>query len=121
MSNKEMLCVLSKNIISQVEKKLLDLKNSIENATQTLNIEQQSNEFFEQASCSTMIDIEMKRTSDNQKVLKEIRIALNKIKQGTYGICEESGELIEENRLLANPLARYSLEEQQAMEKNKNR
>lgn len=36
----------------------------------------------------------------------EIRAALKKIEAGTYGICEVSGELIEEDRLEVNPAAR---------------
>lgn len=35
-----------------------------------------------------------------------IKLALEKIKQGTYGLCEISGEVIEEGRLQANPTAR---------------
>ncbi len=35
-----------------------------------------------------------------------ITLALEKIEQGTYGICEVSGEQIEEDRLEANPSAR---------------
>lgn len=38
--------------------------------------------------------------------LHEIKYALEKIKNGTYGTCEVSGELIEEDRLKANPSAR---------------
>ena len=38
--------------------------------------------------------------------LFEINKALEKIEQGTYGICEISGERIEEDRLDANPAAR---------------
>lgn len=38
--------------------------------------------------------------------LKEIEDALQKIQNGTYGICEISGEPIEEDRLMANPSAR---------------
>lgn len=38
--------------------------------------------------------------------LKEIVAALEKIKAGTYGICEVSGEPIEHDRLEANPAAR---------------
>lgn len=34
--------------------------------------------------------------------------ALRKIEDGTYGVCEISGELIEEERLNANPAARTS-------------
>lgn len=37
--------------------------------------------------------------------LKEIEKALAKIENGTYGICEVSGEPIEEDRLMANPSA----------------
>ena len=38
--------------------------------------------------------------------LKEINEALEKIEQGNYGICEISGDLIERERLEANPAAR---------------
>ncbi len=37
---------------------------------------------------------------------KEIKAALAKIEEGTYGTCEISGEPIEEERLQANPAAR---------------
>lgn len=50
---------------------------------------------------------------ENAAVLKELEIryndikdALAKIKNGTYGLCEVSGEPIEEDRLIANPAAR---------------
>ncbi|MAF59300.1 MAG: TraR/DksA C4-type zinc finger protein [Candidatus Pacebacteria bacterium] len=49
----------------------------------------------------------------NTAVLKELEIrynnvkkALKKIEDGTYGVCEISGEEIEEDRLNANPAAR---------------
>lgn len=35
-----------------------------------------------------------------------IKLALKKIEDGTYGICEISGEPIEEDRLAVNPAAR---------------
>lgn len=38
--------------------------------------------------------------------LKDVEDALAKIENGTYGICEVSGEPIEEDRLMANPAAR---------------
>lgn len=50
---------------------------------------------------------------ENTAVLKEleikyndIKVALAKIEAGDYGICEVSGELIETDRLEANPAAR---------------
>ena len=39
-----------------------------------------------------------------------IKRALKKIEEGTYGICEISGEAIEEERLEANPAARTCTE-----------
>jgi DnaK suppressor protein len=49
--------------------------------------------------------------------LAEIDHALNKIDEGTYGICEVSGELIAEPRLMAIPTARYTIEVQTEREK----
>jgi DnaK suppressor protein len=49
--------------------------------------------------------------------LAEIDHALEKIDEGTYGICEVSGELIAEPRLMAIPTARYTIEVQAQKEK----
>ncbi len=38
--------------------------------------------------------------------LAEVKGALQKIEEGTYGVCEKSGEQIEEDRLEANPAAK---------------
>lgn len=43
---------------------------------------------------------------DLESRLKEVKEALNRIEDGTYGICEVSGEPIEEERLQANPAAK---------------
>lgn len=54
---------------------------------------------------------------ENSAILKELEIryneikkALERIKDGTYGICEVGGEPISEKRLKANPAARFCLE-----------
>ncbi len=44
--------------------------------------------------------------ADLEKRYNETLLALEKIENNTYGICEISGEPIEEDRLLANPSAR---------------
>jgi DnaK suppressor protein len=46
----------------------------------------------------------------------EVREALKRIDEGTYGICEETGEPIGYKRLLAQPWTRLSLEAQQELE-----
>ena len=64
------------------------------------------------ADPSEMAD-KMEEFEGNAAVLKELEIryndikdALAKIEKGTYGICEVSGQPIEEDRLIANPAAR---------------
>jgi DnaK suppressor protein len=42
--------------------------------------------------------------------LLEIESALSRLEKGTYGICEETEEPIESERLLAIPWTRYSIE-----------
>ncbi len=45
-----------------------------------------------------------------RKQLIEIEMALSRIEDGTYGICEETEEMIEEERLRAIPWTRLSIE-----------
>ena len=42
--------------------------------------------------------------------LLDVNVALSKIEEGKYGICEENGEEISEDRLNANPAARNCTE-----------
>jgi len=50
---------------------------------------------------------------------KEILAALGRIESGNYGYCEETGDEIGLERLKANPVARYSIETQERIERMK--
>ncbi len=116
---KEQLCIVSKQLIKKIEEKLVEWESSIVESNITFKTElteENCTEIIDQANKETMLSLELEKSDRNNKVLKEIRNALKKIKQGTYGFCEESGEMIDENRLIANPLARFSLEAQQELE-----
>jgi RNA polymerase-binding transcription factor DksA len=54
------------------------------------------------------------RVGDLEKSLSEIDLALDKLKQGTYGRCEVTGDWIEEERLRAYPAARTCMPDHQA-------
>ena len=56
--------------------------------------------------------------SNEQDALNEIEEAIYRIKNGTYGICEETGNPINKQRLTVVPFTRFSLEGQVAFEKN---
>ncbi len=58
----------------------------------------------------------MEELEDNKSILNqlepqlnEVKAALQRIEDGTYGICEISGKPIERERLEANPSARTSI------------
>jgi len=58
------------------------------------------------------------RTRDRQrKVISKIDEALRRIEDGSYGYCEETGELIGLPRLDARPIATLSLEAQERHER----
>lgn len=50
-------------------------------------------------------------------LLQEISEALERIKEGTYGICAATGEPIGKDRLLARPWAKYCIAYARTMEK----
>jgi DnaK suppressor protein len=59
------------------------------------------------------------RTLNRQiKLLSKIDKAIKKIKNNTYGFCEETGEPIGLKRLIARPIATLSIEAQEKHEKN---
>lgn len=55
--------------------------------------------------------------AEDELRLAEIRRALEKIAQGSYGLSDESGERIPRARLEALPEARYTVEEEAARER----
>lgn len=66
-------------------------------------------------------DFALSLLSSEQEALKEIEAALQRIYNGTYGICEETGQPIAEERLEAVPFTRFSLEGQRLHESQSRR
>lgn len=75
---------------------------------------------FEDSQYYSVEDNENEKLIKRRKEKKErIKEALEKIKLGTYGYCDGTGEEIGIERLEANPLALYCIEEQERIEKEK--
>lgn len=53
----------------------------------------------------------------DQKVLQQIEVALDKVRRGTYGLCEGTGEPIGAPRLNLRPWTRYSIEFKEELER----
>jgi len=60
--------------------------------------------------------IQLKRRAQKTDLLSDIDKALHRVNIGEYGYCELSGEPIDINRLLANPVSRTTIEEQTRLE-----
>lgn len=64
-------------------------------------------------------DFALSLLSQEQDALYEIEEALKRIELGTYGVCEMSGKIISRPRLEALPFARYTVECQTEVERQK--
>jgi RNA polymerase-binding transcription factor DksA len=64
-------------------------------------------------------DFALSMVANEQEALSEVEAAIQRIKAGTYGICESSGKPIAKDRLLAVPFTRYSAEALKLIEKNR--
>jgi len=71
----------------------------------------------DRASSETDRTIELRARDRQRKLIAKIDSALQRIKDGTYGYCEETGEPIGLKRLDARPIATLSLEAQERHER----
>ncbi len=102
--------------------KLIAWKNDIlREARETLEILQQENvnhpDLADRASSETDRAIELRARDRQRKLISKIDAALQRIDEGTYGYCEETGEPISLKRLDARPIATLSIEAQERHER----
>ena len=71
----------------------------------------------DRASSETDRAIELRARDRQRKLISKIDAALERIEEGTYGYCEETGEPISLRRLDARPIATLSLEAQERHER----
>ena len=71
----------------------------------------------DRASSETDRAIELRARDRQGKLINKIDMALQRIDDGTYGYCEETGEPISLRRLAARPIATLSLEAQERHER----
>ena len=77
-----------------------------------------SSDVVDQASSYTDKSVEMKALNRSRKLIEKIDLALRRIKDGSYGYCEETSEPIGLKRLIARPIATLSIEAQEKHERD---
>ena len=104
--------------------KLIEWKNEIiESNNKSLYLNEVDHEIsspdiIDQASSQTEKTVEMRTLNRQRKLLAKIDQAIKKIKNDTYGYCDETGEPIGIKRLIARPIATLSIEAQEKHERN---
>ena len=106
------------------KKRLIEWRNEIVESNSKglylndIDHEISSPDIVDQATSQTEKTVEMRTLNRQIKLLSKIDKAIKKIKDNTYGYCEETGEPIGLNRLIARPIATLSIEAQEEHEKN---
>ena len=120
-SKEKYMCTKHKKFFTE---ELLKWKRDIIKANNLGNILNSSDDnvssadIVDQASSYTDKSVEMKALNRSRKLISKINAALKRIKDGTYGFCEETGEPIGLKRLMARPVATLSIEAQERHERD---
>ena len=106
--------------------KLMNWKNELlKESSQTLNNLQNENEakpdITDRASEEIDRSFELRTRDRERKLINKIDAALQRIEDGSYGYCDETGDPISIKRLEARPVATLSLEAQEMHEKAEKR
>ena len=106
--------------------KLINWKNELlKESSQTLNNLQTENEaksdITDRASEEIDRSFELRTRDRERKLINKIDAALQRIEDGSYGYCDETGDPISVKRLEARPVATLSLEAQEMHEKAEKR
>ena len=92
--------------------------NSLTNLLNSSDDNVSSADMVDQASSYTDKSVEMKALARSRKLIEKIEAALRRIKNDTYGYCEETSEPIGLKRLIARPVATLSIEAQERHERD---
>ena len=105
------------------KKKLTDWKTEIIRSNNealynsSLDDNSSSADIVDQSSSYTEKNVEMRAINRQIKLISKIDQAIKKIKDDTYGYCEETGEPIGIKRLIARPIAALCIDAQEKHEK----
>jgi len=92
--------------------------NSLTNLLNSLDDSVSSADMVDQASSYTDKSVEMKALARSRKLIEKIESALRRVRDDTYGYCEETSEPIGLKRLIARPVATLSIEAQERHERD---
>jgi len=91
------------NLLNKQLNELLKKEKDIP-VTSVVSVSGQAPDFTDQATFESDMDLNIHMKERENKLIFKIKEALERIENGTYGICEVCGENITETRLKARPV-----------------
>jgi len=107
-----------KKMLIEEKVEILERMAKKQGAHLELSESQAKGDLADQATALELQRIKSALSSIEKQKLINIDIALKKIEEGTYGICTECGDLIDEKRLMVKPFAIYCIKCREEKEKN---
>lgn len=104
-----------KNLL--LERKEQIIKEALETKKELIEGTEPIPDVVDLASRESNLTFELRLRDRERKLLRKIEKALQKIEEGTYGICEVCGVEIDEKRLIARPEATLCIECKKAQER----
>jgi DnaK suppressor protein len=118
---KKNICVLNTRSFSlgncYAGKKEIVKTNNLSNILNSSDANTSSADIVDQASSYTDKTVEMKALNRSRKLVEKIDAALKRIKDSSFGFCEETSEPIGLKRLIARPVATLTIEAQERHER----
>lgn len=113
--NPVMLEYFRQQLIAWRQDLLRESEETIQNTLQSTEL--QKPDLADRASAETDHALELRTRDRERKLISKINQALERVAEGEYGYCEETGEPISIGRLKARPIATLSVEAQERHER----
>ena len=107
-ATRKLLSGMREKLIAEISENLIP---------ETLTVSSDIRDLIDQAGDERDRELSLLLTGRDKEKLSAINEALEKLKEGTYGICEECGDKIGQGRLKVMPLAKYCVTCQSKIEK----
>ncbi len=110
-----------KKLITILKTSEIELITKLKNRRSGTTLEQSPGDEADHATEDAGVSLETRLMDRDAKLLREVERALEKIKDGTFGYCEGTGEPIGYARLKLRPWTRYSVTYKEELEREEKR
>jgi DnaK suppressor protein len=120
-AEKELTAAQMRELVGMLEDKKTELTEKLRARRSGATPEQTPGDEADLASEDTQISMETRLMDRDAKLLREVERALDKVRNGTYGLCEGTDEPIGYARLKLRPWTRYSVTYKEELEREEKR